>query len=127
MIDWVDSMGASWGWQWRILLGQESHGARSWWATLIEGTTYPEGSGERLTGDALKFHRAFVTLEIRHREILANHYIDPLPVKTKAPTLGIADRTWWQRLHQAHLHVATQINENETMHNVHMHRRTPKV
>ena len=112
MIDWIDSQGSAWGWQWRHMLEAESSGARSWWPKMIEHDVCGTGRGfEFLLGDALVFHRGFKHLEHRHRLSLANHYIDPNPVKAKAAALFIAPRTWWQRLHTAHCEIARIIDE----------------
>ena len=112
MIDWVDSYGGAWGWQWRHMLEAEATGARSWWPTVIEHEVMGTGrSFEFLLGDALLFHVAFKRAEYRHRLILANHYIDPSPVKVKAAAFRIGVRTWWQRLHSAHVEMAQIIDE----------------
>lgn len=113
IIDWVDNQAEAWGWQWRRMLEAETAGARSWWPKLIERDVLDTGRGfEFLLGDALVFHCAFKHIEFRHRELLANHYIDPSPVKAKCAAFKIAQRTWWQRLHTAHISISGLIDEH---------------
>lgn len=69
------------------------------------------GGGDVLTGDGLAFHRGFVKLPFSHRVLLANHYIDPHPQWMKARALRISSRSWWRRLHSAHLSIALRIDE----------------
>lgn len=116
-------MGKAWGWQWRRMLAEEPAGARSWWPTVIEHEVTPgDRAFEFLLGDALVFHCAFKQIQYRHRVILANHYIDPNPVKVKSVALNIATRTWWQRLHTAHVRVSDLVDARESAQRAYAHR-----
>ena len=107
MIDWVDDMGKAWGWQWRVELARPAACAKSWWPKLVErAPSRGEFEQEFLLGRALEFHCAFRALPYKHRVLLANHYVDPAPTHAKARALGVATRSWWRRLHAAHLAVA---------------------
>jgi hypothetical protein len=109
MIDWIDAMARSWGYQLR-----RHHQAEGKLPSLAGRVMElgPVGAairgaggqvfGEGLLGDALEFHVAWKQIDNHdYREILATHYIDPSPVKRKAPQIGIAISTYWQRLDYA--------------------------
>ena len=113
MIDWIDAMGRTWGYQIRRHISGDTpiHSLAGRVADLG-----PVGASIRspqqihkevLLGDALIFHAAFQNLpRTEDREILANHYVIPRPVKAKTHALGIPRSTYWQRLHYAHRRIA---------------------
>ena len=109
MIDWIDAMGRTWGYQVRRHIVGETP------IPSLAGRVAdlgPVGASIRspqqihkevLMGDALLFHIAFQNLgRAEDKEIIANHYVIPRPVKAKTHALGIPRSTYWQRLHYAH-------------------------
>lgn len=116
MIDWIDAMGRSWGYQLRRHLTSEGD-LPSLAGKIMElgpdGCAIRSGGqrfAEGLLGDALEFHIAWKQLpRIDHRRMLALHYVDVGPVKRKAHFLEIAHSTYWQRLDYAQRSVASAL------------------
>ena len=113
MIDWIDAMARSWGYQLRKIEREDVS------IPSLAGRVMDLGAvgaairspvqvyGESLMGDALEFHCAYQRLDkAQDKEILAIHYVVDKPVKVKHHKLGIKRSTYWQRLDYAQRRIA---------------------
>ena len=115
MIDWIDAMGRSWGYQLRRHAKAEgklpSLAGRVMELGPVGAAIRGQGAqifDEGLLGDALEFHIAWKQIDNHaYRQILAAHYVEAGPVKRKAPAIGIAVSTYWQRLDYAQRAIAS--------------------
>ena len=119
MIDWIDAMGRSWGYQMRRRTEGKLPSLAGKVMDLGPNGAAIRGAGsqvfeECLLGDALEFHIAYQHLDkYGDRQILALHYVDPSPVKKKSHELGIPKSTYWQRLHYAHRRMGDWLRHRE--------------
>lgn len=105
LLEVVESMGRTWGWQWRKHFGPDVSVSipsllgrmRKEGFAALSGEKREQAYPEVFMGDALVFGCALKQVDECDREMAWLHYAVPLPAKVKAADLNIALRTYWQR------------------------------
>lgn len=100
----VEAMGRTWGWQWRRNFGEPEpvaigglNGKIQDYGTGALSGPLKQNYPDVFIGDGLLFNCVLKRIPEKHRTMAWIHYAVPAPAKVKAPIIGIHEQTYWQR------------------------------